>query len=208
VRGNHDDKLLRKLQGREVTISHGLAESLRQLEIEPPEFLHRIALFLDNLPNHIVLDHGRLVVAHAGLREEYQGRSSNRVRTFALYGDTTGETDEHGLPIRRHWAHEYRGKASVVYGHTPVITPVWEHRTLCIDTGCVFGGSLTALRYPELDIVYAPASKQYCEPKRGMVMPLEDSFDKPDSVEITDHASELSEPSSHSFPSTEGEPAV
>ena len=111
-----------------------------------------------------MLDDGKLVVAHAGLPEDMQGRASGAVRSFSLYGDTTGETDEFGLPVRYPWAEDYRGKAMVVYGHTPVPEAVWLNRTICIDTGCVFGGQLTALRYPEKELVSVPAHEMYCEP--------------------------------------------
>src|SRR5690606_16486319 len=141
-------KLLRALRGSKVTVSHGLAESLAQLEQEPEDFRARTLSFLDGLISHYVLDEAKLVVAHAGLKETYHGRSSGRVRSFALYGDTTGETDEFGLPVRYPWAQEYRGQAMVVYGHTPVPTAEWINNTICLDTGVVFGGSLTALRYP------------------------------------------------------------
>ena len=114
--------------------------------------------FLDGLVSHVVLDDGRLVVAHAGMKEAYQGRASGRVRDFALYGETTGETDEFGLPVRLQWARDYRGKAAVVYGHTPVAEPGWLNNTLNIDTGCVFGGRLTALRWPERELVSVPAA--------------------------------------------------
>jgi diadenosine tetraphosphatase ApaH/serine/threonine PP2A family protein phosphatase len=114
-----------------------------------------------NLASHYVFDDGRLVVAHAGLREEMQGQDSNAVRAFCLYGDTTGETDEFGLPVRNNWANEYRGQAKVVYGHTPVYEPKWLNRTIDIDTGCVFGGRLTALRYPEEELVSVKARKVY-----------------------------------------------
>ena len=164
--GNHDVKLLRKLQGRNVQITHGLGETLEQLEREPPEFRSAVAGFLDGLVGHYVLDDGNLVVAHAGLKEELQGRASSRVRDFALYGETTGETDEFGLPVRHNWAAEYRGRAMVVYGHTPVPEPEWLNRTINIDTGCVFGGALTALRYPELELVAVPARRTYAEPSR------------------------------------------
>ena len=116
--------------------------------------------------SHYVLDGGKLVVAHAGMKEEMQGRGSGKVREFALYGETTGETDEFGLPIRYNWAAEYRGRATVVYGHTPVPEPEWLNRTTNIDTGCVFGGKLTALRWPEREIVSVPAARTYCEPAR------------------------------------------
>jgi polynucleotide kinase-phosphatase len=166
VPGNHDMKLMRKLRGRDVKVTHGLAESLAQLEREPPGFAERAAVFIDKLVSHYVFDGGRLVVAHAGLKETMQGRGSGRVRDFALFGETTGETDEYGLPVRYPWASDYRGPAHVVYGHTPVPEPEWLNRTLCIDTGCVFGGKLTALRWPEKELVSVPAAATYYQPAR------------------------------------------
>ncbi len=166
VPGNHEMKLLRKLRGKDVQITHGLAESLAQLEREPPEFKKKTMDFIDDLVSHYVLDDGRLVVAHAGMKSAMQGRGSGKVRDFALYGETTGETDEFGLPIRYNWASEYRGRAMVVYGHTPVPGAEWLNGTINIDTGCVFGGRLTALRYPEKELVSVPAQKTWCEPAK------------------------------------------
>ncbi len=166
VPGNHDVKLVRKLRGRDVQITHGLAESLSQLAEEPVEFRAKVADFIDDLVSHYVLDEGKLVVAHAGMKESMQGRGSGAVREFALFGETTGETDEFGLPVRHDWASDYRGRASVIYGHTPVPEPEWLNHTLNIDTGCVFGGSLTALRYPEMEIVSVRAKQTYAEPRR------------------------------------------
>lgn len=166
VPGNHDIKLMRKLHGRDVQIAHGLADSLAQLSNEPEDFRTRVADFIDGLVSHYLLDEGRLVVAHAGMKESMQGRGSAAVRDFALFGETTGETDEFGLPVRYNWAAEYRGHAMVVYGHTPVPQPEWLNRTLNIDTGCVFGGQITALRYPEKEIVSVPALRTYAEPIR------------------------------------------
>lgn len=166
VPGNHDAKLQRKLAGRDVQVSHGLAATLEQLATEPPAFVERVRTFLDGLVSHYVLDDGKLVVAHAGLPASMHGRGSAKVRDFALYGETTGETDEFGLPIRYNWAADYRGQAVVVYGHTPIPEPEWLNQTLNIDTGCVFGGRLTALRYPERELVSVPARQTYCEPVR------------------------------------------
>jgi protein phosphatase len=171
VPGNHDMKLMRKMRGRNVQITHGLAESLAQLEREPEEFRQKVAAFIDDRVSHYVLDDGKLVVAHAGMKETMQGRGSGKVRDFALYGETTGETDEFGLPVRYNWAAEYRGRAMVVYGHTPVPEPEWLNNTICIDTGCVFGGRLTALRYPERELVSVPAAQTYFEPARPFLAP-------------------------------------
>lgn len=169
VPGNHDVKFMRSVWGKDVQIKHGLAESLQQFAVYEESyrgFSHVAAEFIDSLVSHYVFDEGKLVVAHAGMKESMQGRGSGKVREFALFGETTGETDEFGLPIRYNWAAEYRGQAMVVYGHTPVPEPEWLNRTINIDTGCVFGGKLTALRYPEREIVSVPAKHAYCEPAR------------------------------------------
>jgi len=166
VPGNHDVKLVKWLGGRNVRVAHGLQQSIDQLAAEPEAFKEEVRSFLDGLVSHYLLDGGRLVVAHAGLIEAYQGRASGRVRSFALYGQTTGETDDFGLPVRHDWASEYKGRAAVVYGHTPVPEPEWLNNTINIDTGCVFGGALTALRYPERELVTVPAHRTYQEPAR------------------------------------------
>ena len=168
VLGNHEAKLLRALRGKNVQRTHGLAESMDQLAAEPEaeEFRAQVEEFIDGLISHYVLDGGRLVVAHAGLIERYQGRASGRVREFCLYGQTTGETDEYGFPVRYPWAQEYRGQALVLYGHTPVPETEWLNNTLCLDTGCVFGGHLTALHYPERTLVAVPAAREYHAPAK------------------------------------------
>jgi protein phosphatase len=173
VPGNHDQRLVRALRGRDVKITHGLDRSLHELEGVPDDrreaARNEAVRFLDSLVSHYVFDDGNLVVAHAGMKEEMQGRGSGKVRDFALYGETTGETDEFGLPVRWNWAAEYRGHAMVVYGHTPVPEPEWLNRTINIDTGCVFGGRLTALRYPEKELVSVPARAVYSEPAKPFI---------------------------------------
>ncbi|MDN3292557.1 polynucleotide kinase-phosphatase [Streptomyces ficellus] len=168
VPGNHENKLGRWLKGRKVQHTHGLAETIAQLEGESEEFRAQVREFIDGLVSHYVLDDGRLVVCHAGLPEKYHGRTSGRVRSHALYGDTTGETDEFGLPVRYPWAEEYRGRAAVVYGHTPVPNTSWINNTICLDTGAVFGGKMTALRWPERELVDVPAEKVWYEPVKPL----------------------------------------
>ena len=170
VPGNHDMKLMRALSGKNVTVSHGLADSLAQIEALPEgereTFKTEYIAWADSLVSHLWLDGGALCVAHAGMKEAYIGRASGRVRDFALFGETTGETDEFGLPVRSAWASDYRGKTSVVYGHTPVPAAQWLNNTLNLDTGCVFGGALTALLWPEKEIVSVAAKQTYAEPIR------------------------------------------
>lgn len=170
VAGNHEHKLLRKLRGKNVKVNHGLAQTLGEIEALPEDvrapYVKDLRDFLDSLISHYVLDGGRLVVAHAGMKQELQGRGSGAVREFALYGETTGEVDEFGLPVRHNWASEYRGEAMVVHGHVPVPEAQWLNNTIDVDTGCVFGGKLTALRYPEKELVSVAAAKVYCEPVR------------------------------------------
>lgn len=168
VPGNHDDKLMRKLEGRNVQLKHGLAETMVQLESENDDFLEEVRSFILKLPAHLQLAGGKLVIAHAGLKETMHGRESGGVRSFCLYGETTGEIDSFGLPVRYNWAENYRGDATIVYGHTPIPTPEWLNHTLNIDTGCVFGGHLTALRFPEKELVKVAAEKEYMAPSRPL----------------------------------------
>jgi protein phosphatase len=168
VPGNHDLKLQKYLNGKEVQVRHGLEMTVAQLESESVPFKLTVEKFLYSLTSHYVFDNGKLVVAHAGLTEDMQGRGSAAVRQFCLFGETTGEIDAFGLPVRYNWAKEYRGKAKVVYGHTPVPEAEWLNKTIDIDTGCVYGGKLTALRYPEEKLVSAPAKQVYYEPVRPL----------------------------------------
>jgi protein phosphatase len=186
VQGNHDRKLQRWLAGRKVTIAHGLQQTIDQLAGEDRGFRDNVATFLDGLRSHVWLDGGRLAVAHAGLKEEMIGRGSGAVREFALFGETTGEIDEFGLPVRADWATNYRGPTTVIYGHTPVVRADWINNTLCIDTGCVFGGKLTALRWPEKEIVDVPADRTWCEPIRPLGSPAGPASAQADADQVLD----------------------
>jgi len=168
VNGNHDAKLLKKLRGSDVQLTHGLALTVSEIDALPEQFAGEARVFLDSLVSHYVFDGGKLVVAHAGIPEKYIGRTSGAVRNFCLYGDTTGETDEYGLPVRLPWAQDYRGRAKIVFGHSPSVEPVSVNNTVNIDTGCVFGGRLTAFRYPENEYVQVQAKQVYYEPAKPL----------------------------------------
>ena len=168
VLGNHDRKLARWLAGRNVKVAHGLQASIDQLEAEPEDFRVEVRRFLEGLLSHCWLDEGRLVVAHAGIKDDMIGRASGPIREFCLYGETTGEIDEFGFPVRLDWAANYRGDTAVVYGHTPVPEAEWLNNTICLDTGCVFGGKLTALRWPERELASVPARETYFAPLKPL----------------------------------------
>ena len=168
ILGNHEVKVEKWLDGRDVKRTHGLQATIDAIGETDAAFRDRVKRFIGGLVSHYLLDNGRLAVAHAGIKEEMQGRASGAIRSFCLYGDTTGEMDEFGLPVRHNWAAEYRGDTKVIYGHTPVVEAEWLNNTICIDTGCVFGGKLSALRYPEMEIVSMPAAKVYSEPVRPL----------------------------------------
>jgi len=188
VQGNHDQKLLRWMDGRKVATNHGLQASIDQLGAETAAFREQAKVFLGDLRSHYWLDGGRLAVAHAGLKEEMIGRGSSEVRSFALYGETSGEIDDFGLPVRLDWAAHYRGRTAVVYGHTPVVSAEWVNNTLCIDTGCVFGGALTALRWPERDLVTVPAVAVHAEPARPPKAPATARGAQAEADDLLDHA--------------------
>lgn len=168
VIGNHDFKLNKWLKGRNVTQAHGLDLTVSELEKTSEPFRKRVSEFIWNLRSHAWLADGELVIAHAGLKEEMHGRGSGHVRNFAMFGETTGEVDEFGRPVRLEWARDYRGKADVVFGHTPMAEAEWLNHTICIDTGCVFGGKLTALRWPERETVSVSAKTQYAIPAKPL----------------------------------------
>ncbi len=161
VAGNHDTAFGRWLEGHKTQLNHGLEATARQFSLESPQFRDTVLTFIDGLKAHLWVDGGKLAVAHAGIRQSMLGRSSGKVRAFALYGDTEPKKSPDGLPTRYHWALDDHGETAVVYGHTPVAEVAWVNNTLCIDTGCCFGGKLTAVRWPEREIVSVPARANY-----------------------------------------------
>ena len=162
--GNHDAKLFRMLRGASLQKTHGLDLTEEQLNSLPGEIRNRLAedilALLEPQPCYLSLDGGRLIVAHAGIKEEHIGRYDDAVARFTRFGDVTG-FEENGMPIRRDWAQTYSGEALIAYGHTPQEEIRFVNNTINLDGGCVFGGKLCALRYPEREIVEVTAEKTY-----------------------------------------------
>ncbi|NEU29645.1 bis(5'-nucleosyl)-tetraphosphatase PrpE [bacterium LRH843] len=169
VPGNHCDKLYRYFLGRKVQISHGLETTVAELkELANSDYEEIRTLFInliDGSPYYHVLDDGKLIIAHAGIRSKDIGKTTKRVKSFVLYGDTTGEMNPDGTPVRLDWALDHHGDEWIVYGHTPVRKPRFVNHSVNIDTGCVFGGHLTALRYPEMEIVQVPSLQPFVKKK-------------------------------------------
>ena len=168
--GNHCNKLYRYAKGNNVQQTHGLETTIAELltlsKEHRQQVLNRYQQFYEALPLYHTLDKGQLIIAHAGISEQLISEPiSRKVQTFVLYGDITGETLPNGRPVRRDWALSYQGDPWIVYGHTPVQIPRVVHHTVNIDTGCVFGGSLTAFRWPEKEICSVP-SRQPFQPEK------------------------------------------
>lgn len=167
--GNHCNKLYRYFLGNKVQVTHGLETTVAEYEELNKDQQKRVRkMFMEiyeQNPLYQVLDNGNLVIAHAGIREDYIGKENSKVKTFVLYGDITGEKHPDGSPVRRDWAQNYKGNATIVYGHTPVKEPRIIRNTYNIDTGAVFGGNLTALRYPEMEMVSVPSTMPYVAEK-------------------------------------------
>ncbi len=182
ISGNHDKKLERYLDGRNVTISHGLDLTINQLENESEQFCIEVKEFLSSLVSHYCFDDLRLVVSHAGIKEEMQGKASRKVREFCLYGDVDGSLDSNGKPKRKDWTKNYRGNALVVYGHTVKTNIANVNNTLCIDTGCVYGGKLSAYKYPENKIVSIDALSTYFEDESAIDLAVQPNILKIEDV--------------------------
>ena len=163
VPGNHDDVLRRQL-AEAYEDPDGVVDGLAQVRAEPASFQRQVVDFFASLPAYRLLDDGRVVAAHAGLPEALQGLDTPGARHFAVYGQRVADAD--GRTVRDQWARDYSGARRVVHGHLPAEDPAWVNGTLGIDTGCVYGGRLTALRYPELDLVAVPAARVYFESRR------------------------------------------
>jgi diadenosine tetraphosphatase ApaH/serine/threonine PP2A family protein phosphatase len=165
IPGNHDIKLKKWFEGRNIQVKHGMETTVSELmklsQEERVKLGEYFSAMLDDSPPYLILDKGNLIVTHGGMKEKYIGQFNKRIQSLILFGDTTGRTDEQGLPERKDWAVDYSGKALIVYGHTPVDNPHIRNNTINIDGGCVFGGKLCAFRYPEKEVAWVNAKKQY-----------------------------------------------
>ena len=157
VRGNHEEKILQKLV-KNTPAKEEVMETLYAIRGEGEEFINRVKRFITGLP-YVILCSDFCLVAHAGLKEEFQDietrdqKRIGKIRSLTIYGDITGKKLPDGKPERLDWASSYSGGLTVIYGHSIVDEAVWRNNTINIDTGCFETGILTAVRMPEKVIV-------------------------------------------------------
>ncbi|QBK26153.1 metallophosphoesterase [Ureibacillus thermophilus] len=171
VDSNHGWKIARWLDGRKVQLKHGdekVEEEFIEFERKQGrektiQLKKQLRDLLMNAPSHYILTEKgqpKVVCVHAGIREEFIGKESEKIKNFCRYGDVAG-VDERGKPIRRDWYKQYKGKLLIIWGHDPKPEPLIVNNTINIDQGVVFGGKLTAYRYPEKEFVFVQAKKDY-----------------------------------------------
>ncbi len=162
--GNHDEKFCRWLLGKKVKISHGIVETIAQLQNASDSWKDEMLDFLTNLPLYILADNKELAISHAGIKEHMIGEMNGEVRSFCLYGEQTGKYDDFGYPIRVDWAESYRGQVSVVHGHVAIDNVRHKNNVWNVDTSCVFGGYLSALRWNTKEIFSVKSKVNWHKP--------------------------------------------
>jgi len=166
ARGNHDDKLMRWAKGNNVVLNHGLDKTVEEIKLFTSK--QEVYNFLRNMPMYHLLDEGKLIAVHGAWHSGLKDKDpfDKKCRSWCLYAPTTGKTLPNGLPDRIDWVIDRKEtEPIIVYGHQPYREPRILNGTYGIDTGCVFGGHLTSLRYPEMEIVQVKAHRVYDDSK-------------------------------------------
>jgi hypothetical protein len=161
VLGNHEDKLLRWRDGRPG--GHGVA-----VRLAPHHRLTLEALrpadweFMESARPYLALpEHGVLVV-HGGLRPGVAPELQDPYDLCRLQAiGRSGRRRKAGTPGASFWVEHCDHPGWVVYGHTVFREPLRYERTLGIDTGCCFGGHLSALELPGGRIHQVGAARNY-----------------------------------------------
>ncbi|MFY3791119.1 polynucleotide kinase-phosphatase [Ureibacillus sp. MALMAid1270] len=218
IDSNHGWKIARWLDGKNVTLSHGdeLVEAeFRQYEVthgtEKADTLkYAIKDLLLKSPSHYVITKNgipTLVCTHAGMKDEFIGKQSFDISDFCRYGDNEG-LDDTGRPIRKDWTIHHKTNTLIVWGHDPKPKPLVINNTINIDQGVVFGGELTAFRYPEKEFVAIQATTDYSEGKSNPLLELKKKrLDPPNIAQFidgftvtTDVFGEVRIPKEHAIP--------
>lgn len=155
--GNHELRLLDwRREGDDRLLKETDRDTIAQLRPEDWDFLGRMALTHHCAELDTVFVHGGFLPG-----EPWQKQPASVVTRIQV-------VDRDGHPAKRaeapeapHWADLWNGPPFVVYGHTPRPEVYKKKWSLCLDTGCVMGGSLTAYVLPERRIVSVKARRRY-----------------------------------------------
>lgn len=157
VMGNHERRLLRYHDtGDPMAIKSGDWNTLPQLQPKDWECLRRMPLTIQLPELDTVLVHGGFL---PGQPWSEQGIDIvTHVQVIDSNGQPARRTDcPEGIP----WADQWQGPPFVIYGHTPRPKVYRRPWSLGLDTGCVYGGTLTACLLPEREIIQVPAHRIY-----------------------------------------------
>ncbi|MCD8483784.1 MAG: metallophosphoesterase [Verrucomicrobia bacterium] len=160
--GNHERRLLRYRRQGDVS-------ALKRLDVATALRLRKSDwAYLDECSDVFVLPEYQTLVVHAGFLPviPWQQQDLNIITEIQVLG-------EDGVPARRTqfpdaalWADYWQGPEFVIFGHTPLKEVYRQPFALGIDTGCVYGGKLTAFIFPEGRIVQVNGRKKpddFCE---------------------------------------------
>lgn len=151
VVGNHDRRIRQSLRGEPVPLTKAQRKAIQELEGAPDKY----AQYLRSLP--YTIDLGDYLVVHAGIRP---GVSLNHQMATDLTEIRTMGAD----PARRKgtaWYDVYRGAQTILFGHWPGREPKRATHAIGLDTGCVYGGHLTAYVIETAQFVSVPAREAY-----------------------------------------------
>jgi predicted phosphodiesterase len=157
VIGNHEDRLLRYKQQRDPTVlkKFDLPTVLRMRK-EDWNYLAQMPLTL-NFPQY------NLVVVHGGFlpATPWQEQPKEVVTRVQVIGPDGNPAKRAQYPNAPSWADVWSGPEFVVFGHTPRLDVYRQPFALGLDTGCIYGGKLSAYILPEGRIIQVPARKRY-----------------------------------------------
>src|SRR5215475_847832 len=153
VLGNHDLILRRNWNGESVELKSAHKDINKKLRARKDKYLH----YLNSLP--FVIDLDTHLVVHAGLRPnvELHSQTTGDLTRIRVLGPDR-ESDE-GTP----WYHVYNGEKVVLFGHWPAAEPRRGPKAIGLDTGCVYGYSLTAYIIETDEFVSVKARRRYDE---------------------------------------------
>lgn len=155
VLGNHEWRLLER---RRSGIPSGRASDVATMISLGRRAGEVLDWFADK---PLVIDEGGWMAVHAGI----DARLPLAAQPVSTLVDVRCLDDGH-TP----WYEHYRDPRLIVYGHWAKPEPVVRTNSIGLDTGCVYGGFLTALILPERRLVQVAARRVY-KKKEGWAVP-------------------------------------